>query len=258
MKKLLLILTGLSLFILSCSKGDVLPIDDLASGPKIVGFKKTVESVAYFSDEGTKEIAFPISLIGYGNGQLSTTDITLEYEIDVAKTTAINNVEYSLVDTSKRVIIPAGTDFGNLKINVNTGQLNATSKTELVLKLKSVDGTAISESQKSLKIVFVGCKTNLARNYTASNGKPATVTKTAPNVYRSTYLPTFAASYWFDFTDVCGELEIIDWQFQGSNPITRTGGGNVKGYISPTGALVFEKVNVGGVGFYVNLTWSLN
>ncbi len=258
MKKLLLILTGLSLFVLSCSKGDVLPIDDLASGPKIVGFKKTVESVAYFSDQGTKEVAFPVSLIGYGNGQLSTTDITLEYEIDAAKTTAMNNVEYSFVDTSKRVVIPAGTDFGNLKINVNTGQLNATSKTELVLKLKSVDGTAISESQKSLKIVFVGCKTNLARNYVASNGKPATVTKVAPNLYRSSYFPIFAADYWFEFTDVCGELEITDWQFQGGNPITRTGGGSVKGYISPTGALVFEKVNVGGVGFYVNLTWSLN
>jgi hypothetical protein len=186
MKKLLLILTGLSLFILSCSKGDVLPIDDLASGPKIVGFRRTVESVAYFSDEGTKEIAFPVSLIGYGNGQLSTTDITLEYEIDVAKTTAINNVEYSLVDASKRFVIPAGTDFGNLKINVNTGQLNATSKTELVLKLKSVDGTAISESQKSLKIVFVGCKTNLERTYVSNfNSRQTIISKVAPNRYRA-------------------------------------------------------------------------
>jgi hypothetical protein len=256
MKKLL-ILSSFFLM-LSCTKGDVLPIDNLATGPKIVGFKKTSESVAYFSNVGVKDAIFPVNLIGYGNGQLPTSDIPLEYEIDVAKTTAIEGTEYNFADASKKIIIPAGSDFGTLKLKVNTGQLNATSKTELVLKLKPAPGVTVGESQKSLKITFVGCATNLAKTYTASNGRPSTVTKVAPNVYRATYLPPFAATYWFEFTDTCGELEIIDWQFQGSNALFKTGGGNVKGFVNPAGGLVFPNANVTGVGFFVNLTIQLN
>lgn len=257
MKKFLLLFLSALAFV-SCDEGDALATDKTAEGPKIVGFKSASSNIAYFEDLGVKDHSFPVNLIGLGNGLLSTTDIAVPYEIDLANSTATEGVEFDFTDSSGTIRIPAGTDFGTFNLKVNTGQLNASAKTELVIILKPTVGVTVGEKQKTLKIIFVGCSTALEGSYVASNGRPATVTKIAPNLYRSSYLPNFAATYWFEFSDVCGDLEIYNWQFNGSNPLTATGGGNVTGYVNGAGGLVFEHANVAGVPWYVDLTFSLN
>ena len=265
MKKLLILLSAF--MVISCSDDDQLPYDNLTQGPKIVGFKSTVANVAYFSNVGVVEFKYPIAFIGNGDGlTLPTTDIMLDYEVDAANSTAVDGVEYTFSDNTKKVKIAAGSDFGTLNIKVNTGQLNATSKTQLVLKLKTNPAVTISRAQQSIKIIFVGCATALQGTYntflvvgaTSTFSGQAIVTKIAPNVYRSTRLPGISSGgqpLTFDFSDVCKDLEITEWEFEGAYRMFKTGTENDRptGVIeSPIANLYFTGVNLSGLSFYTN------
>lgn len=256
MKKLLLIITIASIAFSCVTDDELLTVDQVNSGPKIIGFQNKIENIAYFADEGVVAKDISVKLIGLGDGSLTSSDVELEYEIDTEKTTAIEGTEFSFSDNSRKVTLLAGSTFTTLKLNINTGQLNATEKTELVLKLKPVEGFTVSNANQSIKIIFVGCSTDLAGTYSRGS-KIATISKIAPNVYYSNYFPTFASDYWFEFSDVCGELQISDWQFQGGNPLTGTSSPNVYGFVAPNGNLTFEHANVAGVSWYVDLTWTL-
>lgn len=259
MKKILSLLILTSVFF-ACTDDDIKTEQNFANGPKVVGFSKSLNSIAYFEDLGVKPHELPVHLIGTGNGQLATNDIVVSYTIDPSST-ATAGVEFDFTGTAGQVTIPAGTNFGVIPINVNTGQLNATSKTELIINLtSSTPGSVVGAQYNTLKIVFVGCETNLIGTYTnVSGSRTANISKVSPNVYRSTYFPAFSSYYWFEFSDVCGDLSILDWQFQGSNPITPTTSPDefVHGVIETNGDLTFSGVNVAGVSWYVNLTWTL-
>lgn len=256
MKKLLLF-ASIAFIVVSCvSDDELLTVDQNSSGSKIIGFQNKVENFAYFSDEGIVEKDIAVKLIGLGNGSLTSSDVQLQYEIDVDNTTATEGVEYEFADTSRMVTLSAGTTFTTFKLKVNTGQLNLSEKTELVLKLKPVNGFAVSNANQKITIVFVGCATNLEGTYSRFS-KIANISKLSPNVYHSTYFPTFASTYWFEFSDVCGDLTITDWQFAGGNPLTGTNDPNVYGYVELNGDLTFEHANVAGVSWYIDLTWTL-
>lgn len=100
MKKIVLLFSFI-LALTSCSEGDVLETDNVASGPKIVGFQSQSESIAYFSDEGVQSHSFPVVLVGLGNGLLSTTDIPLQYEVDLVNSTAVEGVEFDFANSSQ-------------------------------------------------------------------------------------------------------------------------------------------------------------
>ena len=214
MKKLLILSTGL--LMLACTNDDTNSELNLTSGPKIVGFEKSFESIAFFEDLGQVEKTFAVNLVGFGDGKSSNSNIILSYEVDLLNSTATEGVEFDFVNNTDKITIPSGSTFATIPLNVNTGQLNPTEKTELVLKLKS-------------------------------------------NEYRSSYLPNFSTYYWFDFVDICGELTIIDWEFQGGNPLSSSTSedGLVKGFITDTNNLTFEDANVKEIPWYVNLTWTL-
>jgi len=257
MKKLLFVFSGLLLF--SCTEDDINAEQDYSQGAKIVGFEKSFESIAYFEDLGQIEKSFAVNYIGLGNGKTSDTDIELSYEVDLVNSTASEGVEFNFVGSSNKITIPSGGTFAALPLLINTGQLNPTEKTELVLKLTSSNqDVVVGEQYKSIKIIFVGCETHLEGTY-KRGAITANVTKVAPNVYRSSYLPDFASIYWFEFADVCGELSIVDWQFQGGNPISSLNSedGLVKGFITDNNDLTFEDAYVRGVDWYVGLTWTL-
>lgn len=259
MKKVLIL--SASLFILACTNEDVNPEQNFATGPKIVGFEKSFESIAYFEDLGQIEKSFAVNVIGFGKDKTSTSDLEIEYEVDLLNSTATEGVEFNFVNNSNKILIPAGGTFGTIPLYVNTGQLNPTEKTELVLKLSSKNqNVVIGEQYKTTKIVFVGCDTNLEGTYTNTSGtRTAIISKTAPNQYSSSYFPSFSTYYWFDFVDICGELTIVDWQFQGGNPLSSSTSedGLVKGFITDTNDITFKDATVQGVSWYVNLTWTL-
>ncbi|MQP25556.1 hypothetical protein GFJ94_10815 [Flavobacterium sp. LMO8] len=257
MKKLLTLAILASAFI-ACTDDDI-RVEQNLSGPQVVGFNSSFESVAYFEDLGAIEREFPVNLLNSGNGQLTESDIVVEYEINYDLSTATEGVEFDFVNSTGSVVIPAGTNFGMIPLIVNTGSLNPTAKTELVLNLTATtEGSVIGEQYKTMKIVFVGCETNLEGTYTRGS-RTADISKIAPNVYYSTYFPAFSSYYWFEFSDVCGDLAILDWQFQASNPITPTDSPDefVHGIIESNGDLTFSGANVAGVSWYVDLTWTL-
>ena len=261
MKKFIFISAAIAVSVLSsCDDEDRLETDTLNEGPKIVGFVDTVENIAYFSNVGAVEYEFPVKYLGLGDGSLSSTDIALSYEVDPSST-AVLGQEFSFAGgaSSGTITIPAGQNFANIPLTVNTGSFNPIEKTELILKLSSSSsGVIVGEQYKKLKIIFVGCETNLEATYrNSSNTRQSVVTKVSPNVYRGTWFPNFSSYYWFEFSDVCGELQILDWQFQGGNPISATGGGMPFGFVTDEGDLTFEHVNVAGVSWYVDLTWTL-
>ncbi|SFA75255.1 hypothetical protein SAMN05660845_0374 [Flavobacterium swingsii] len=269
MKKILLIAT-LAFSLFSCNDEERLANDTRNEGPEIVGFNKSVENVAYFSNVGQKTLDVPVVMQGLGDGLAPVTPIAVSYEIDLANSTAVKGTEFDFADATGKVTIPAGGSFANIPLLINTGSFNATQKTELVLKLTSASSGVVGEQYKSIKIIFVGCATALEGNYntylvsgpTSTFAGAATVVKIAPNVYRCSRLPGISSGgqpLTFDFSDVCRDLEIIDWQFEGSYPMFKTGTTDrPTGIIeSPSGNLVFTEVNLTGLSFYVNRNFTL-
>jgi len=208
---------------LSCTDDDIRTEQNLASGPKVVGFTPALVSVAYFEDEGTVLREFPLNLIGNGNGQPSSTDIEVSYEIDPAST-ASDGVEFNFVDTSGKITIPAGETFGLYSLEVNTGQLNPTMKTELILNLTtSSPGSAVGAQYSQLRIVFVGCLSQLAGNYqkvTTWNSLGNSFTRTDEvltlvdiNTFRTRYVGNWNVGTFtpagYEFIDICGEINLV-------------------------------------------------
>ena len=219
MKKLMtLMIVAASL--LSCTDDDIKVEQDLSKGPKVVGFATGVATVPYFSDQGTVLRKFPMNLIGNGNGQVSSSDIQVSYTVDPAST-AVAGREYSMVDTTGKITIPAGTTFGEFPLNVNTGSFSPTAKTELILNLTtSSPGSIVGAQYSQLKIVFVGCLSQLAGNYNVSissagltaNRTDEVVTLTATNTFRTRYVGRYSAATFnpqgYTFVDICGEISL--------------------------------------------------
>ena len=264
MKKLFLAaITSLVLF--SCSK-DRLPYDE-PSSTKIVGFSSTVKNAAYFTNVGAVDFKLPVKLYGLADGQLSTTPITMTYSVDTANSTATEGVEFSITGASRQITIQPGSTFASIPMVVNTGSLNALHKTEVFINITTTSEGVIGEQFKTIKVVFVGCATSLEGNYNTYMGTsftgPATVTKIAPNVYRCSRLPGIQSSgqpLTFDFSDVCGDLEIVEWEIESGYPMFQTGTTSDRPtgvILSPSGNLFFTKVNLKGLSFYTDKSFTL-
>lgn len=257
MKKLITLLFVGAAF-LSCTDDDIKTEQNLAAGDKVVGFPSDVYPVPYFEDEGVILRKFPLDLIGTANGQYSATDIEVEYEIDYANSTATEGVEFNFVDTSGKIVIPAGSTFGEYPLEVNTGNLNPDYKTVLVLKLKSSSpGSTIGAQYDTLKITFVGCLSLLDGNYSVaitSAGLTAVrtnevVTLTDINTFRTRYvgrytLGTFSPAG-YTFIDICDEISLPKNQTLGgySNKVYGTSfyGDGIDGIV--TSETTFEVVH---------------
>ena len=223
MKKFIFFSAALAVSLLSsCDDEDRLETDTLNEGPKIVGFQEDFSQVAYFENIGSVEHKFPVVLYGLGNGDLPSSDIDVYYEVDPAST-ATEGVEFNFLDTSGKITIPAGNTFAEFPLSVNTGQLNPTSKTELILKLTSASsGSVVGYQYQTLKIVFVGCQSALEGVYTVVVTRNdgiirtyfnETVTEVGTNYFKTNTTGTWAAGtiapdQGYNFTDVCGEITI--------------------------------------------------
>jgi hypothetical protein len=231
MKKILSILT-MSLIIVSCTSDDINPDQYFAGGSKIVGFTKAFETVSYFADEGQVTLDFPVSLIGSGNGQTLSEDIEITYQIDAASSTATEGVEFEFANTSGKLMIPAGSSFVGFPLKINTGQLNPTMKTELVVKLTAAtNNTVVGQQYESLKIIFVGCQSLIAGDYTVSvkradvatpyvfTGETITTTSVNNFITRTSGHYAFGVlqgtTQGYNFVDICGEITVPQQQLAG-------------------------------------------
>lgn len=232
---------------ISCDD-DIRPEHNFTTSPKIVGFTSPLSTVSYFADEGAVQRTFPLSLIGGGDGKPLAVDTQVTYTIDPAST-ATEGLEYDFVNNNGKIVIPAGKTFGNFPILVNTGDLNPTQKTELILNLTSVNnGAVVSANHTKLKIVFVGCKSQVGTvvngatvttpyvvTVTRNDGVVRTYTNeriysSAVNEFKSSTTGQWAAGSiapdtGYNFVDICGDITMPNQNLaQGtfSNTVTGT------------------------------------
>lgn len=224
MKKILS-LFAISTVLFSCTNDDIRIEHQLDSGSKIIGFSKSFETVSYFADEGQIQLGFPVTLIGSGNGQVLSAPIEIQYEVDLANSTATEGVEFEFANTNGKITIPAGGTFADFPLLINTGQLNPTSKTELFINLVSAsNSTVVGTQYQSLKVIFVGCQSLVAGDYTVSVKRAdvatpyvftgETVTATSVNNFITRTSGNYAfgvlqgTTQGYNFVDICGEITI--------------------------------------------------
>lgn len=222
MKKIILLMS-LAIAGISCDD-DIRDDHNFTTSPKIVGFSNPLSTVSYFADTGAVERTFPLSLIGGGDGKPLAVDTQVSYTIDAAST-ATEGVEFDFVNNNGKIVIPAGQTFGNFPILVNTGDLNPTQKTELILNLTAVNnGAVVSANHKQLRIIFVGCQSQVAGTYvvtvTRNDGvvrvyTPEIISSPAVNDFKTSTTGQWAAGSiapdtGYNFTDICGDITMPD------------------------------------------------
>lgn len=229
MKKIIL-LTAIAFASFSCNTDDSnLDDENFINSPQVIGFSGKFETVAYFADEGAVSREFPVDVINMGSGNPTDEDITVTYSVDPTST-AVEGQEYSFLDNSRQVVIPAGGSFGMLPLTINTGQLNPTMKTQLIINLTAVDkdGFVIADQQKQFKVIFVGCQSQLASvspgDYTVVVTRNDGIVRTylnqtisfvSVNYFKTTttgtYAPgTIAPDQGYNFTDICGDITVAE------------------------------------------------
>jgi len=257
--KLFLALTLGSLLSVSCVVDD--NVEQIGGGSSvIVGFTSASLSPSFITDGEVKPYSIPVDVIGGNQSLPSSANVTVTWEFD-ASSTATEGVEFDFVNTASTVVIPAGSFSTVIPITVNTDAIVVGDDKTVVINLTSVvsDGDVVlATNKKQITVNLVGaCFSDLAGqyywNYTSG---PAyfTISELSPGVYRATQFPFFTTIYWFEFTDVCDNLTMTNWQFQASNPIYGTTTALPVGMVQPNGNLLFTGINVTGVAGFVDRT----
>ena len=139
MKKLnkLFLLLVLPLLCVSClvDDEDDQGLQGIQNSAYTVGFNSSSTLQSYFVDVGAVNIDVPVNVLGGNSGVLLSSDVAVTYTVDPTST-AVEGNEYSLTGSS--FTIPAGTTFGNLPIQINTGGLDPDQPTTLILKLTNI------------------------------------------------------------------------------------------------------------------------
>ncbi len=269
-------LSALAFGLFSCSEEDRL-LGDQLTGDKIVGFQQAVTNVTYFEDIGPVTIEVPVTLVGLGNGQLSSSDIVVNYSVDMTQSTAVEGQEFTFANNSGSVTIPAGSDFAMIPVVVNTGSLNPTEATKLVLQLSSSDeGVVVGHQYQQATVNFVGCVSQIQTgSYTVTRGPGSTlgagttyqdvITMVGTNTFSTAHTPPYLGvnespaglpSYGFIFEDVCGEITMAPQNLFNyySNSV------NGSGQVIDSDASTFEidLVVGGGTTYFTYLTFTKN
>jgi hypothetical protein len=124
----------------------------------LIGFPKKVHNESYFSDEGPVVVDLPVNILGGQAGTPTSSNIDVTFTVDPASTAVAGN-EYNLSATS--FTIPAGSNYGAIPLQINTGGLDPDTPTKLILNLTSSTGSTVSTLNKTLTINFVGCQSQV-------------------------------------------------------------------------------------------------
>lgn len=208
----------ISLLVTSCLVDDEQSLQEVnqANTPIVVGFSKSIETISHFSDIGTVENIIRMALLGGGKG-FSETDLEIPFEID-SNSSAQQGIEFDL--NSSSITLPAYRDFGELPISINTGSFDPNMPTELILNLLPGNVATTTDLQRTIKIIFIGCQSNLAGTYTNPDLPPGAngvtdFTQTTPNNFTFT-MPFLGFGgvnpISMTLVDICGEVNLIGWE----------------------------------------------
>ncbi|MBD3583393.1 hypothetical protein [Flavobacterium selenitireducens] len=221
--------------------------DDLPLGPNlqpddqfIVGFPSSSATFSYFADEGPVQREVPIVLIGGNEGNPSDEPLVINWRVvpgtEPGGSTATEGLEYDLPDATGTISIPAGQNFTQFPVIINTGDLNADVSTRLVIELTQVsgDGNIVSYNNRLVTVNFVGCLADLEGNYNVSTLRESTgqvlnqtdqqIDEVDVNYFvtenTATLTPNqIAGPQGFNFEVLCGEITVpSQGLFQGAYP----------------------------------------
>lgn len=245
----------------SCLVEDETPTDNFGKSPNLIGFNKSSIAANALADGTTTEVMIPLLVTGPTSLDI-TEDVNFSVEVDVSST-AVEGTHYTL-NTDNLSLSAADGLKTSIPVTIITAGIvpPLAEAPTLVLNLTTTSKNAVVSGrtgQVSIAINYL-CFSKLAGDYVinfASGPKDVTVTKVSDGVYKASYLPPFTSTYWWEFSDVCNELTITDWQYDGSNPITGTSGPRPKGTLNESGDITFTGVNVDGVSWYVDREWTI-
>ncbi|GLB53320.1 hypothetical protein NBRC110019_23610 [Neptunitalea chrysea] len=262
--KFLLMITCASMAT-SCLVDDTVDTDGYDQGPNLVGFTSTTAAANFTATGDEYPFSLDMEVVG-PTSMTMTDDVTFSVSVD-ASSTAVADVNYAPLSVTTFTLTEGQNYIDNLPITILTDGITPPldESPVLVLNITQVtsNGNVVANGITATCAVTINylCESALAGDYAiyfSSGTNYVTITEVEPGTYHSDYLPTFASWYWFEFSDVCGDLTITDWQYQASNPVTGSDGGAATGTVdSTTGDLNFTNVNCAGVSWYVDLSWTL-
>ena len=202
----------------------------------LIAFNSCEESLdAKISDYNY--VAFSASEVDLKVDKGSSSSAT--YQVAVSKASSSERTYNVVVDAAMSdadpasytipasVTIPANATSADLKVDVV--DVNIISSKVLVLKLEEKDGLIIGNGN-SFKINLLRiCVSDLAGNYTYSNGngKAATVVKTGEGKYTVSGDNAFGSDYSFNITDGCDILNVTGGYLPDNFGIAVSGSGMV-------------------------------
>ena len=159
--KLILFVVALATLNFSCIVDDSTGEDNLnAFGESdfFVGFSQKTATNSYFADEGVVRVEYPVNFLGGQTGNPPSSDIVINYAVNTALSTATEGVEFDLPLTGGILTIPAGQDFAQFPLDINTGSFDPDAPTSLFIDLLSASaGSQVSDINRTIEVKFVGC-----------------------------------------------------------------------------------------------------
>ncbi|WBX73356.1 hypothetical protein PG913_10955 [Tenacibaculum pacificus] len=255
------------------------------NGAYIIGFEGA-KTISHFEDKGPVVSEIPLKFLGGGDGQFLKEDLEVTIKVVTDKSSATEGTEFSL--ENKKVTLKAGDDFALIPLTVNTGSLNLSVPSKVVLEISiDNDNVVIGSNNKQIAITFVGCKANV-EDFTYDNkmvgaeydgsptlrdypGEAIILHDGTPNLYRTA--TTFRwgvgdlsppANYdGYVFEVICGEVFIKDQQLGGywGNVVQSLDGdaSTPAGQVDADGNITIEyKVVFGGKFRKVKSTYTKN
>lgn len=218
MKKVFLLLASAAFIFVSCTDDDV---ENYETEANVVGFRETSRAINHFSDIGVVHYDIPFDLITGYTGTASGSDINVSYEIDPSST-AVEGDEFDFTTAGGTATISAGSKFGLIGLEVNTGSFDPSVATTLVLNITSTDAIVASGTDQVV-IKFVGCISPIATGayaWTSTAGYASTANLVQIDVNEYSFpFPGVASGgnpIPMYFNDICGELTYLGWDFEDS------------------------------------------
>ena len=257
MKNIRFLVTALfcSLLLSSCIVDDKDEyLDGLAQTPYTIGFSNAGATESYFQDIGALEKTYQIKIIGGQDGSDPETPIDVTYKVNTELSTATEGQEFDFVENDGTLTIPAGSDFANLDLLVNTGNLNPDEPTTLVLDLleatSSGEPTAVAAQRKQFTITFVGCLSKVSSpdapvkyqlEVTSSYGtqtREELIYYTGPNNFSTSsvgYWSSLPGCFCYPFEVICGDVFVPDHNLSDyySNEVAGLNDNGPDGFVDP-------------------------
>lgn len=221
----------------SCDVGDDKELN-YGNGSYVAQFPFASKTAFFAKDDAVVyDYTMPVEMVG-GNGLALSSDVTVNFELDLVNSTAVEGLNFDFVG-SQSLTIPANSTFATIPMKIYSGTLDDQNPPVIVLKLTSVMGSdkvVTSGNKGSVAITLQGtCTSDLGGTYNVVTTRMSTgatytvagelITETGDATYETSTTGNFkittttqvVTGAWntnpgnrggFEFTEVCGRVAV--------------------------------------------------